>query len=638
MQKRALPLLVLIAILGFGAYLRFPYLSTGLPYFYDEDEGHHFNRLINMVKTRDLNPHYFLKPSLHFYLRMPAVAIATYLEKRAGNLTSTEDIRTYDRYGLAKYAFSTSHPRIAIWSRAVSFALSLLIILTIYGIARLVSESEEVGLFASLITATAPPLVEHSCVIGVDTLMASMVCLGVYFALRYFRSPSLGKLLTCALFCGLAVSSKYNAAPVAALPLLTAYLVGERRLSILALAAISPVAAFLAATPYLIISFPLFFQHVSYEVWHYRVAGHTGHTAEPGIPQALFYLSWFGREALGWLAVAFAFIGALLLGVKKEKRFIVLFFFPFFFALLMVFQRANFTRNMLVLIPFGALFAAACALRIRYAGFIIGTLLLIQPLIRTLEQRVLVASRTESRLILEGALREYASQRKEIAVSGALQLSARTLRIPGVTVFDPSNFDSFNLYNHGFDLVVLSAPFPPASSPEAPIQADPVLQEVRYFPGNIDDKRVIDSPAIRIYALKPAESYSLQQIMKTDGFDLFSTTEALPCIHAPETHCWINTRLTKLTSPKNIFKTLSLTVMSPWSKQNVTLSRGNWKQEETIPEGSEGKWVTLNFSLPVGAPTDPLVLRISKIHSPKEMMMGDDARRLGLAVKAVALR
>ena len=67
-----------------------------MPYFYQEDEGHHFNRLVEMVKNGDFNPHYFNKPSLHFYLRMPAIAGSFLWSARANEIESIQDIVTRD--------------------------------------------------------------------------------------------------------------------------------------------------------------------------------------------------------------------------------------------------------------------------------------------------------------------------------------------------------------------------------------------------------------------------------------------------------------------------------------------------------------------------------------------------------------
>ena len=41
-------MLALVGVIVFGLWLRYPLVGGGMPYFYSEDEGHHFNRLVNM--------------------------------------------------------------------------------------------------------------------------------------------------------------------------------------------------------------------------------------------------------------------------------------------------------------------------------------------------------------------------------------------------------------------------------------------------------------------------------------------------------------------------------------------------------------------------------------------------------------
>src|SRR5687768_6937474 len=101
--------LLAVALL-IGLLFRAPFVGTGLPYFYDEDEAHHFNRTVEMVKSGDFNPRYFLKPSLHFYLRVPVTAAAFLWNVRHEHLRSVQEIRTRSAYGLAGYSFTASHP------------------------------------------------------------------------------------------------------------------------------------------------------------------------------------------------------------------------------------------------------------------------------------------------------------------------------------------------------------------------------------------------------------------------------------------------------------------------------------------------------------------------------------------------
>ncbi|NDC38077.1 MAG: hypothetical protein EBZ48_08485 [Proteobacteria bacterium] len=93
-------LLLALVILAFAAWLRVPFIRSGMPYFYNEDEAHHYNRVVNMVKRGEFNPHYFLKPSLHFYLRMPVVAV--------GN--SAQSKRLLPKTALESATIALAHP------------------------------------------------------------------------------------------------------------------------------------------------------------------------------------------------------------------------------------------------------------------------------------------------------------------------------------------------------------------------------------------------------------------------------------------------------------------------------------------------------------------------------------------------
>src|SRR3990167_1306941 len=119
-------------VLLLALWLRLPFVSRDLPYFAREDEAHHFNRVVNMVKSGDFNPHYFHKPSLHFYLRMPVVALSFLWNVSEGHIRSVEDIRTGDPFGLNGYAFAVSHPGIVKWNRSFSVLIILLVIAFTY--------------------------------------------------------------------------------------------------------------------------------------------------------------------------------------------------------------------------------------------------------------------------------------------------------------------------------------------------------------------------------------------------------------------------------------------------------------------------------------------------------------------------
>ena len=206
--RRPRVILTLLAVIAFGLWLRYPLIDSGMPYFYGEDEGNHFNRLVSMVKAGDLNPHYFNKPSLHFYLRMPAVVLSFLWSARADELQSIQQIETENPFGLAGSAWGVSHPRIVTWTRAVSTILSLLIILITFLITARLVGSPWLAVGAAWLVACSPALVTDSAKIGVDTLMAFTCLLTIYLAIRTSREPTVGLVALTGLCAGLAISSK----------------------------------------------------------------------------------------------------------------------------------------------------------------------------------------------------------------------------------------------------------------------------------------------------------------------------------------------------------------------------------------------------------------------------------------------
>ncbi len=68
----------LAAVLGTAAILRFWSLGFGIPYALGVDEPEIMERVVNMMKSGDFNPHFFDYPTLFFYMQLP-VAIARFL-------------------------------------------------------------------------------------------------------------------------------------------------------------------------------------------------------------------------------------------------------------------------------------------------------------------------------------------------------------------------------------------------------------------------------------------------------------------------------------------------------------------------------------------------------------------------------
>ncbi|MCB0337235.1 MAG: hypothetical protein KDD62_13045, partial [Bdellovibrionales bacterium] len=342
-------------ILVFAFILRLPYVSSGLPYFYHEDEAHHFNRVVRMTQKGEYNPEYFHKPSLHFYLRMPVVAASFLWSVKKGEIRSIQEVKTEDPYGLGDYNFTASHPRLVRWSRMLSVLLAVGLVAGAMKVSWLLIPAWPLMAATGLLTAVAPGLVSQSAVIGVDMPMAFFAILSVIFSLDFFRTKAYRYLFWAAVCAGLSTSSKYNALPICVLPLVTIVVSRALRWKNLVTSLLVPIGAFFAASPFILVSLPLFLDQFAYEIWHYGVAGHQGHMATPGFEQAGFYLNWIVADGVGLVGLFLAFLGALYFLLRLEREAVVAFSFSLLLFILMCLQKTNFTRNLLALLPFVSL-------------------------------------------------------------------------------------------------------------------------------------------------------------------------------------------------------------------------------------------------------------------------------------------
>jgi hypothetical protein len=647
------PIIVVLALVcGLALWLRLPGISAGLPYMYWEDETHHFNRTVEMVKSGTYNPNYFHKPSLHFYLRMPVVALSFIWSAKKGYIQSIKEVETRNSFGLAGYNFTASHPGIVKWNRAFSVLMSIGVIVLAALICLELTSSVPAAFFAALFTAISPELLRHSPIIGVDVLMTLMCVLAVWLALRTEKNFSNFKLVLCGIAAGLAVSSKYNAAPIAILPLVVCWATSNLRVSNLALALTVPVVAFFAASPFILVSIPLFLDHLAYEIWHYGVAGHAGQMAEPGLPQAMFYASWLVRDGVGWTAASAAVVGLGLLAQQDKKRLAVFMAFPLLFAALMIGQKTNFTRNVLVIIPIVASLAGAGLMlllqRIKADNlvklgllFFAIPLLVLQPLIGALTYRKSLLNIRESRVQAEAYLTENSAALIPAAVSGELQFTSALYRQIGFERTDLLKAKGLDLFQQGFTAIIAGPEFYSTSANE-------LYSAKLKFSGADEIQRIVANPEIRIFELRPdakAKLISQLQISKPSASIEFRADGKAICPliqSAGEEYCWAQQRLAPINMlPVNMPRTpsikLHLEAMSPWAEQEVSLIIGDKEivLEETA--GAVGEWKTWSAVISQSIlKENPLVfLSLTKVRAPREYGLNSDGRHLGLALRAV---
>lgn len=659
-------LIILTLLCVLALFFRWPFVGAGLPFFYDEDEGHHFNRVVNMVKQGEFDPNYFHKPSLHFYLRMPAVAAGFLWNVRQGHIKSVQEIRTRDRYGLAGYAFTASHPGIVKSVRMISLLLSLALIVLTFLVCLEFSSSHLLSAVTALSLVLNPELVRYSATIGVDVLMATMCMTAVFLSLRYLRLGTLKLLLLASLFAGLAVSSKYNALPIVCVPLVA--VLGRRDVQVSHLLTVAAVVAggFLLGTPFALSSLPLFLDQLAYEIYHYGVAGHVGHSAEPGFAQAWFYLQWLMREGVGVLFCFAGLIGGLWLVMQRNAKAVALLVFPLLFSCLMISQRTNFTRNMVALVPFVLLFAVlvggALLSKIKQQQYrtvflvLLLALALLQPTALTMEARAKARKIDDSRIELTEWLKGIQESHLATVVVGELQLPPELYKLSGIEVVGIKDLNLAKLYQAGADRLVV----PGWYSPE--LQESGLVEVERLFPGDIEKKRIVANPAMDVLRFKkfgdvreifPAaiQEQALQHVVKlrilplgTNGNSCMAPEQGKVDLQ-DEPYCWLQGRVGYLEFeprlqphyPKAEQINLLFQLMSPWENQKLVLRAESWKESLEFDNALVGKWQSFKVALPTFLlRSDPkLLFYVEQVHSPESRGLSVDNRRLGVAIESV---
>jgi len=635
--------ILLICIVLFAAWMRLPFIGKDLPFFYNEDEAHHFNRTINMVKEGDLNPHYFHKPSLHFYLRIPVVVASFFWNVAEGNIKSVKEIKTADPFGLNGYALTASHPGMVKWNRAFSVVLSLLTIILTYFIAINLFGSSYVGLSAAFLLAISPQFVSESAVVGVDVVMTFFIALSVFLALQLETTFSLALLSWVGITAGLSVSSKYNAWPIFLLPFLSCLFFKHLKIKTILISITTPVLGFLLGSPFIITNLPIFMDQAGYEIWHYKIAGHEGHTATPGWEQAMFYFNFFITDSVGFAVLLLALIATIYAILRRDKKFLLFLSFPIIYFLYMIEQKVNFTRNMLPMIPFIAVlalgFLSFLTQRIKHnikrtLLVFLTPLVLYQPTKAGLDLREeLGATSIESRSLAIDWISQNQISLSDMAIAGNLNLPTQVYGLSGVTKINEIKTTASELYLNGFDKIVVGPSFIPSD------EELKLLHLENYIAGEKKYSRLSINPEIRIYKF----SEDVIQVLSQKGETIN------PQCSQEEGHCWINSRLSmleidmtkvRIDSNNPEIAHLEIDLMTPWPGQSVTFAIADWAYTFDKFDNIIGKWVTVTLDIPVNRISIVPSLRVlvEEIHSPLTQKISSDPRRLGVAVKGSVLK
>jgi len=197
--SRAGLVLALIA----AALLRFWALSQGIGFSLGVDEPEIMERAVRMMKTGDLNPHFFDYPSLYMYVQA-VVAVARFLfGAMDGRWASLAQAHTEDFY---------------LWGRAVTAILGTATVWIVYRIG--MRWGGRTALLSAALLAVMPMHVRESHYVLTDVPVTFLVMLTCLLSLRAHERATMAAFAVAGAAAGLAGATKYNGAVAVLMPLL----------------------------------------------------------------------------------------------------------------------------------------------------------------------------------------------------------------------------------------------------------------------------------------------------------------------------------------------------------------------------------------------------------------------------------
>ncbi len=311
MRGKALPAWVVpAAILGAAIVLRLIGIDYGLPHVFNSDEPHHVNVAVSFGRG-SLDPGVFKYPTLWMYVLFAAYGLYFILWSGFGLLHSVAEFGEM---------FVWDPGAFYLIGRVLAAGFSIWALVRLYRLGSSIGE-KRIGLWAAAFLAVSPTLIVSAHAAKPESLMFFFSVFALAHALAFVEDGREATLLLCAVFAGLAVSTQYNAAPMAVLVPAAWWgrrtRVGRRGPGslVLARAFVFVPAAFFLASPYVLLNGPAFARDIM---------DHVGLNAlsPPAGWVVLLNAAKFGGQAV--LGAIFLTAGALHLARSDRARGVVL--------------------------------------------------------------------------------------------------------------------------------------------------------------------------------------------------------------------------------------------------------------------------------------------------------------------------
>ena len=646
-------LVALAVVVLIGLWFRAPRISEGMPYFYHADEANHFYRAVRMMQTNDYHPYYFLKPTLCFYIRMPAIAGGFLWSAREGEISPDRRDRSPRRERSDWHSLDGVAPA----DRHVGA-----------GGRHVIQPGDDPGdlrhnppcvaspwpaVLAALLVACAPFLIRESSLIAVDTLMAAFCLLCVWLSLRVMENPTVGRAALAGLAAGLAVTSKYNGLPIVAAPLLACVLSGRCNLRAVTAALGFSAVGFLIGTPYALLAVSDFLNGMAQEIVHYGILGHGNATVEPGWPHAQRYLGWMMGAGGGVALTAAGIAGAGVMLATRWRAALVVLVFPAGFLALMLSQRVAAFSNMLVTPAFFAI-AAACLVQLlfqyrarlpRAAGLALApvcvVLLVAQPMLDALEDRR-EALTPESRHLASAWLLEQTEPAPETAMALELRLPQANYRALGVSPAPTDRLiDPVGLFLEGYDRVVVGPEFDDADGSQA---ARALMQVRRVFEGTPYSQPIPRNPQVTVFELPLLLANTRPVRARVESELRYEVAEGvvrsrIARLPLDPTMVGASAAVAGVAGARRGDVTLTLDLTTPWASQSCRLELPGWQSPDLcaglLPNQSAVRSVEVPAEALAGQ--DHVWIVVSHVRRDSESGLGGESQRIGLEVTALTV-
>ena len=338
-------------VMTVGAVLRLWGLQFGLPQpFARPDEEVVVDLALGVLK--DPNPRFFDWGTLFTYVTAAVYAAVFAIERLTGGSITDASV--------ARTAFE---PLLVLVPRTIAAAAGVGTIAVLFAAARELF-SRRAALLAALFLAVAFLHVRDSHFGVADVPMTFLIVCAFWASVRCAtRGVTLSRAALAGLLCGLAVSTKYNAATIL-VPVVVAIVwttlgtaprspgLAVRALAVVGLCA---VVGFVAGTPYAVLDYPTFLTALS-NVRRHMDHGHILMT------RGLEYHATFTlRYGVGVPLLVAAMIGpCTLLARRRWKAAALVLSFPVSYYLMVGSGKSVFVRYMVPMVPFLGLAAGVC--------------------------------------------------------------------------------------------------------------------------------------------------------------------------------------------------------------------------------------------------------------------------------------